>query len=255
MLLVDVSYFCHKAWHTTGELRNGVVFGFLKQMLAFEKKFQKHGMLFAFDSRSKRKEISTEYKADRVSEPSDRDDLYRQIAELRELLLSFGCWVEKHSGYEADDIIAAAANVDDVLLSGDEDLYQLLNKCECMLSSYDAEPYTQTDLIIEYGVTADEWAMVKAIAGCKSDNVRGIAPGIGNKTAVRYILGNRSGKKMHQIASCADVIRRNLRLVQLPFDNELKLQQDRSGLRLSDVENAVWNQAMMTWQFKSLYRS
>jgi len=78
-----------------------------------------------------------------------------------------------------------------------------------------------------YGLQPKQWATVKAVAGCNSDNVKGI-PGIGEKTAAQFLTGNlaRHLAKFDKIATApkADIDFR-LRLVKLPFEgtNEFDL--------------------------------
>jgi hypothetical protein len=69
----------------------------------------------------------------------------------------------------------------------------------------------------EYRITAREWAMVKAIAGCGGDGVPGI-PGVAEKTAISYILDELpNGKKKRDIDDNFKLIQRNWKLVHLPI--------------------------------------
>ena len=80
----------------------------------------------------------------------------------------------------------------------------------------------------KYKIQPAEWAMVKAMAGCDSDEVPGI-PGIGLKSALDYLTGGLSDKKVKKIelAMLTPEFERDKRLVTLPLDNlEFNVQED-----------------------------
>jgi 5'-3' exonuclease len=59
--------------------------------------------------------------------------------------------------------------------------------------------------------------MVKSIAGCDTDDVKGVK-GIGEKTAAKFLLGKLTkGKKLDAINANLDLFKINSPLVKLPF--------------------------------------
>jgi len=180
--------------------QTGVIFGFLKRLLSFGVQFKPDAVVFAWDSKSSiRKKEYPDYKANRkksdLSEEEKEllDVSFAQFDELREGVLprigfrNVFMW----EGYEADDIIANVVKErfrfekEMVVVTTDDDLYQLLDLCS-LWDPYKKRLYTRADFIKEWGIDPIEWSMVKCLAGCSSDNVRGIS-GVGYKTAAKYL--------------------------------------------------------------------
>jgi len=239
---IDSNNLGYRAFHTTGHLTygadlTGVAFGFLNQVFTF----MKHApagiqLVFCWDSKeSLRKKIYSDYKRrDPVTSESyeNRLALYSQFDIIRkEILPALGwtdCWLR--DGYEADDLISwgcKQVSAQRVIVSGDEDLYQCLNYGVRIFNPGTNEFFTDVDFGKKYGVTPDRWAEVKAIAGCKSDNISG-AFGVGEKTVIRYFKGllKPFGKPAQAIAEVVKngTYERNYLLVKLPFGDWRSLQ-------------------------------
>src|SRR5947209_16358539 len=92
-----------------------------------------------------RKEIFSEYKANRASRP---EDFLPQEQRILQIVRDAGVPIFAKPGMEADDLIATMARklcgqgYDIVLVSKDKDLRQLLNECVRM---YDVQADTFTD--------------------------------------------------------------------------------------------------------------
>jgi len=203
-LIIDCHFLCWKAFHTTGSLSfedipTGVVFGFLNQIRDVWKQFKPCDFIFCWDSRkSVRKQQYAGYK-DRTGkaltekEKEQREAAVAQMTLLRKWVLpSFG--FHKHfllPGFEADDIIAkwciAHQNEMNVIISADEDLYQLLDYA-AMYNPTKRKKVTAHSFTEKYGILPSQWAEIKALAGCSSDNVKGVK-GIGETNALAYVKG------------------------------------------------------------------
>jgi len=123
-------------------------------------------------------------------------------------------------GYEADDIMAVVCRRlggEIFLVSSDKDLFQLLNDRVSIFEIRKKRIYTEKDFLREWKIPPSLWAEVLAIAGCGSDNIRGIF-GIGKKFAVKYLRGELGEKKCSLIRQGLSVIDRNRKLVTLPFE-------------------------------------
>lgn len=189
---------------------------------------------FCWDSdTSKRCELYPAYKAHRrVKDDPERAKMLEAFDDTRDNVLpalgfknSF-----KYEGFEADDIIAKLVEINKekklplVIYSTDSDLYQLLDRNVYMLNARMASDYgklrffTTASMIEKFGVGPADWPMVKAIAGCSSDNIPGVR-GIGEKIAAHYIQGTAKPMATARIEASMDTINETLRLVKLPFEN------------------------------------
>jgi 5'-3' exonuclease len=83
------------------------------------------------------------------------------------------------------------------------------------------EMITFNSFVKEWGIYPEDWAYVKAIAGCSSDNVQGVY-GVGDPTAAKYLSKKMkvTSKKYQDIerALIDGLLSINLPLVRLPFE-------------------------------------
>ena len=259
-LVIDANYLGYQAVYTTGELSHedvgtGVVFGFLNRILYLGQLFKTNDLVFCWDSRhSHRRALFPGYKANRRDKTPEQQEIveeaYRQFHSLRRIdLPSIGFLnVLMQSGLEADDIIAKIVIGklgDFIIVSADHDLYQVLANNVRMYNPSTNVMMTSKRFREEYGIYEGKWNVVKAIAGCTSDNIPGVS-GVGESFVIRYLTGElTSGKKYDAIWNRdMDTYARNIELVSLPhpdteepqlggnnFDIEgLKDVADRHGL-------------------------
>lgn len=253
LLLLDCHYLAYRALHTMGhlshnEVKTGVVFGFLKDIVALRDDFASDVLVFCWDvGESKRRELYPAYKFKRHNkslteeEIAVYDEFRSQIKKLRrDYLPRIGFrnnfW---QSGYESDDILASiVANVRDedeaVIVTADRDLYQVLRHNVMVYNPHQHRMTTVQSFVREYGIKPKQWARVLAMAGCGSDEVEGIR-GVGTKTAIKYLRGEL---KEDSVAYAAieqgrDVVLRNKPLVKLPFEGTrtFEIQQDEVSER------------------------
>lgn len=259
LIIVDSNYVCyvHRFALSAGLSYKGgrteIIYGFLKTVLDIAERYDTNSFAFAWDSPnkySKRKALYPEYKqqredakADFSEEELEQDRIaYMQFSLLRkEILPEIGFQnVFRKKGYESDDIIASIVYTENskrrcTVISGDEDLYQLLKYC----SIYNIKKHeTMTDKVFTriYGITPPQWISVKQLGGCKSDNVKGI-PKIGQGRAIAYLRGELGDAYRTRIeADKNKTFLRNLPLVQLPFEGTGQYEIEKDRLRLSDFK-------------------
>lgn len=228
-LLIDSHGVGYRAHHSTGSLDSGIAFGFLTTVLQLAEKYRTNQFVFVWDGPgSLRKKLFPAYKISRdvktQEEVAERMMIHTQFDSLREHILpKLGfCNHFQQGGYEADDLIASAIINNPaksfVVTSSDHDLFQLLqyHNCKGQHLLLSGKLMTSSSFLAEYRIPARDWATVKAIAGCPGDGVVGV-PGVGELTAIKYLLEETKGKKMRLIADSYDVIHRNYKLVRLPF--------------------------------------
>lgn len=244
-LVIDGNYLGHRARFSHQDLSykgqdTGVIFGFLSEVINLCETFRTNKICFIWDSReSKRKEIFPEYKEKRKKRAATQEEkeklfsAYDQMSLLRtEILPEIGFQDNfMREGFEGDDLMAKLvrdkkySREEFILVTSDEDMYQVLDDCDIYKPG--KGKYTYKDLREEYNVSPKEWELVKAIGGCKSDEVPGI-PGIGEKTISKWLRGELGEKTVayKKIASkeYTDIIERNKKLVILPFEGTKKVK-------------------------------
>lgn len=250
-LLLDAPYLAYRSFYTTGGLSfngdsTGVTFGFLRALLDLQDRFQTEKVVFCFDDPPyKRKEIYPQYKF--KEERPEKEEIaiqgvrweigelkYNHLRELGYKNILFA------GGYEADDCLASLVQGRDrvhsrtrqqyIVVSADHDLYQLLRPNVQLYNPAAKRLYTADDLYRDFGITPEQWAQTKALAGCTSDNIQGI-PGVGEITASRFLGGRLAEKSLvyAKILAHEAVWQRNLKLTKLPFPGtpDFKLKVDR----------------------------
>lgn len=243
-VLMDVSWLAYRALHAVGHLENddfptGIIFGFFTQLrlICLDPRVQSNKVCLFFDSRkSKRARAYPEYKKkrrdDRTSEEKEQIHImWDQVNLLQKRVLpEMGIACYRQTGLESDDLLAMAAarlsifgaaekEKQAVLITSDGDLYQCISPAVSWFDPQRNTYYTPESFKAKKGIDAARWGEVKTLAGCHSDNVKGI-PGVGEGTAIKYLLGTLPPHhKTHQKIVCAEgkkIRDRNRGLVVLP---------------------------------------
>jgi DNA polymerase-1 len=180
---------------STGQPTNAI-FGFASMLV---KLLTEHGpkpTIVVWDAgMSGRKEVSADYKAQRVSRP---DLLKEQWPHLEPLVEAFGYRNVKVEGFEADDVIASIAErardagVPVVVVTGDRDAFQIIDpesRVKVMATGRgitDTKLYDWQAVVDRYRITPDLIPDFYGLKGDTSDNIPGV-PGIGDKTAMQLL--------------------------------------------------------------------
>lgn len=140
-----------------------------------------------------RHEAFEEYKANRPEEMPD--DLQPQWPVTMEMFKKLHIPVLTEPGFEADDLIGIMAKKAEdngyrvVILSGDKDLFQLINENISMAvpkRGGGLEIYDSQAVLEKMGVRPDQVPDYKGIAGDSSDNIPGVR-GLGPKAATTLL--------------------------------------------------------------------
>ena len=238
-IVLDLGYLCYRAFYSTGHLsfeetKTGVLFGVFRDIKTFSELFGSNRFIFCFDSReSKRKAIFPGYKASRKNRYDEMEEderlaheelrKQRDFLETRYLPRIGYKNILSQPGYEADDLIAAFCNGLDsdeeaVVVGTDGDLYQILREGVTIWNPAKSKAITAESFTGEWGISPSQWADVKALAGCHTDDVPGL-DGVGEKTAVKFLTGTLKpgGVAYSKITAANDLWKRNLELVRLPL--------------------------------------
>src|ERR1700737_1291768 len=201
LMLIDVSSLVYRAFFALPPLSTSsgqpisAVYGFdrmLNRALVTERPTH---VVACFDAGipSERLEAVPEYKAQRPEMP---DPLRSQFPIVQTLLEGLGIAMVEIEGEEADDCIAtiatraSAERFDNVILSGDLDLLQLVdNHCTVIVTRRGVTDLARYDVAAvreRYGLMAQQLPDYRGLKGDPSDNLPGV-PGIGEKTAAKLI--------------------------------------------------------------------
>ena len=261
LLVLDMDFLCHRAFYATGDLefrgnKTGIVYGVLREILNLQERFRTDRIAFCWDSGDPiRREIYPAYKLNRQHfnlDPQDgenRRQMRKQMHALRtEYLQEIGFRNIFHQdGYEADDVVASIClnlppNTSAIVVSSDQDLYQLLNHKVSMWNPAKKALIDEKSFTSFHKIEPARWHLVKAMAGCTSDNVKGI-PGIGEVLAARFLQGEikQDSKVYRKVIDGETVWKKNLPVVKLPFPGTRVF-----GLREDEVTRKGWRSVCNT---------
>ena len=171
---------------------SGAVFGFANLIVKLITEHKPDYLAVAFDHARKtfRNEIYKDYKGQRKETPPD---LIAQFPVIKQMLDLMGINVFEFNGIEADDIIgtiAKTSTIENVLVSGDRDLLQLIDDhTQVWLTRKgisEIEIFDEKALYDKYKLKPKGIIDLKALMGDSSDNIPGVA-GVGEKTALSLL--------------------------------------------------------------------
>ncbi len=230
----------------------GAVFGFVSKLFSVLRDYRPDGVAVAFDKGDTWRHAEfTDYKATRDAMP---DDMRPQLDRIEQVLHALRIPTISLENYEADDVLgalaqqAAAAGHDVLILTGDRDLFQLASdRVRILYTSGGPSPttsaYGAAEVSERYGgLTPEQFLEMKALVGDSSDNIPG-APGVGEKTAIRYLqdYGSLDGlfahideirgpKKQQNLRDAEQDVRRNKRLMTIVCDLDVTFDADTFNL-------------------------
>ncbi len=187
------------------------------------------------------------------------DDQIRLLKE--EYLPACGLPLFEFESFEADDLIAILClclqEKDKIIVSSDKDFLQLVKDKTKVYSPSKKKLYDRSEVIHEYGVIPENLVYLRAIAGDKSDNIKGVGK-IGEKSVPKLFpflkdkivnfneltdacVDNNKTKQTKYLAVLQglETLKRNIELMQLKIPNNSLNVLDRMKENLEDKENHV----------------
>jgi len=195
-LVIDGTNRVHVLWHVHHDVA-AVVRHFALELEVLEEQLRPTAMAVAFDSpKSFRRELCTEYKADRKRD----EGVDRSLAAVRDLVRRSSAALLEAAGFEADDVLATVANqavpagCRVVLASPDKDLRQCLTRGRVTILRNFAiakrklrpEWMTEESMLADHQVAPANWIDFQCLVGDETDRIKG-APGIGEVTARHWL--------------------------------------------------------------------
>jgi DNA polymerase-1 len=267
LLLFDGNALVHRAFHAippltiskTGEMVNAVQ-GFASTLLKVLNEIKPTHWAIAFDRPGPtfRHEKFEDYKAQRPKAP---EELISQIQRVHQLVDAFHIPTFEIDGYEADDVLgtlsrqATQRNVDTLIVTGDNDMLQLVSPSTKVMSPRrsfsDTVIYDESGVEQKYGISVDQLAEFKSLTGDPSDNIPGI-PGVGDKTAAKLLrqFGSLEGiydhideispeKLQTSLRDYKDRVVRNKELATIVTDVPITLNLDACQVTTYDRNQVV----------------
>lgn len=228
-IIIDVDNLAYRGWFAMSfndPNMKKIAYSMLRDLISLRGALGKGQFVFCADGGSIRKDDYPPYKNNREG-TEERETIRRQIAELMEQVLPELGYTNLfcHKGYEADDLMAfmvthSAADENICLVSNDSDLQQLLQYPDVVIYNPPLKAILTKEWFFEkYQLNPEQWPKIKALMGCKTDNIQGIR-GIGLQKALKYLGGHHEGRQ----AAAAKLIKeqraiyhRNLLLTTLPY--------------------------------------
>ena len=196
----------------------------------------------------RRRQRYAEYKVTRKPTP---EDFHPQAERIIQIVAAMGIPVLAAEGYEADDIMATAAealagkDLDVVLISRDKDLDQLVGPHVVLYDPMKDETLDAEAIEKQKGYPPAKAVEVQTLAGDSTDNVPGV-PGVGPKTAVRLIAqyGTAEGVLEHadeltpklkeNVLASAEGLALSRELVTL--DRQVPIDLDLAAMKFEGVD-------------------
>jgi DNA polymerase-1 len=170
------------------------IFGFFRTLLKLLHERKPAYFAVVMDSLTPtfRHEQYAEYKATREKTP---EDLHSQVPIVEEILSAMGIPILRVNGFEADDVMASAAELcagesrPCYVISGDKDMLQVVDGGVTVLRPDKDGSYREMSaeaVEAEWGVRPDQMVDYLALTGDSSDNIPGVS-GVGAKTASKLL--------------------------------------------------------------------
>jgi DNA polymerase-1 len=198
LVLIDGNAILHRAFHampplttSSGEPINAV-YGLISMFLRVVQDLKPDAIAVAFDEKAETFR-QKEFKSYQAQRPPLADELSSQFGKAREFFEAARVPVYSKPGYEADDVIgtiAEKAKEDVVVVTGDRDILQLIDKkiklYMPVVGLTNAKLYDSEAARERMGVPPNQIPDYKALVGDPSDNYPGVA-GIGPVTAEKLL--------------------------------------------------------------------
>lgn len=205
ILLIDGNSIMNRAFYgitapmTTDDGKHtNALYGFLAIMFKNMEEVKPDYMLVAFDSKTAANVRKQQYDGYKKSRHAMPEELTYQMTEIKEILDAMNIKHLELPDFEGDDILGTVAKkfasdeIQAYILSGDRDLFQLVQKNitvrlpKTKMGHTETEIYDLQKVQEEYELEPQTLIELKGLMGDSSDEIPG-APGVGPKTATTLL--------------------------------------------------------------------
>jgi DNA polymerase-1 len=197
--LIDASIYIFRAWFSVPDSMRGengmpinAVYGFVRFLTEFVERSRATHVMVAFDeslTQSFRNDLYPAYKMNRELPPQA---LSKQFKLCRRVAEAAGLYCASHDRYEADDLIASAAQearqhgYRNIIVTADKDLTQVLQGRDLWWDFARNKQLDSKKVEDKFGVPPSAIQDYLGLCGDAVDNIPGVA-GVGPKTAVALL--------------------------------------------------------------------
>jgi len=219
LMIIDGHALIHRSFHAlpptistkAGEMVNAV-YGFASVLIKALREMKPDYVVLTLDRKGTtfRHVEYKEYKATRTKAP---EELYNQIARVKEMVQAFNIPIYEKDGFEADDLIGTIVRqvgdqAEKIILTGDLDTLQLVDdftKVYTMSRGItEAVVYDEEKVIERFALAPDQIVDYKALRGDPSDNIPGVR-GIGEKTATELLQKFETLENLYKQIDSAEI--------------------------------------------------
>lgn len=260
VLLVDgLNLFirCFSAIPTLNDDGNhiGGLSGFLKSLAATIRMVKPTRVVVVFDGKGgslRRKKVYSNYKEQRAMKSrlnrvvgfedivDEQQSMKWQISRVYQYLQQLPITTIMIDHIEADDVIAYLSSYfrDKVyILSNDRDFLQLTSERVNVYVPTKKKMYNPQNLLEEYGIWSENFAIYKALLGDKSDNIAGIR-GMGDKTILKHFpqLGEPTKIQLEDFIESCKLYDGKSKAINELKNNISSFQTNYQIMQLEDVD-------------------
>ena len=256
-LIIDGTNIFYRAYVVNPSLSNsglpvGGLVGFLKSLQKLIREMKPTKVFVCWDGAggsSRRRSVVSSYKEGRkairlnrstgvsLSLEEENQSKLRQIMRLFEYLDNLPLIQLMHEGVEADDMVSILCQElrgeQKIIVSSDKDFYQLLDDETIIYRPVQAVFKTKKDIVEEFEIHPNNFALARAVSGDKSDNLQGVK-GAGLKTLAKRFpfLSEEKDYSLTDLVDVCEETENKLKIHEGIIDNYDKILKNYKIMQL-----------------------
>jgi len=250
---------------------NGGTVGFLRSLQKLVRETKPDNIIVCWDGRGgsrKRKLKNKDYKAGRapirlnrnirvLTEEQEKENKIWQMYRTFDYLNNFPVIQLIADEVEADDLISYVCRYSTfkedqkVIVSSDKDFYQLLDNTTVLYRPIQKKFLNKHNVVEEYGIHPQNFALARAIAGDPSDNLSGIG-GVGLKTIAKrftFFAEERDVTLLELIEFCENQEKKIKAYDAIPTSEKL-IKENYSLMQLYSPSLSIQTKQSVDWTIK-----